>query len=228
MPKLYQALLAAQRELRSVAKDQRDHRGRSYTSHESIVELGSEALHAHGLLLVVHEVSCQLLPEQIARRADKGPFPGAAGTLTIRGLLAHAESGETMSVEYRDLPWVPNRDMWDDKARAAAESYALIYVYRNLLQFSRGVDTVRRIDDRRDADHGMAGPPEGGAGHSLPVPPEALARAARYLESLDGTPGAKTRDDLHQHMYPRKEPHELSSEEMVELARQVHLALKGQ
>lgn len=144
-PKIYAALAAAQKSVTGVAHDAHNpHHRYKYTSSETVIKAGREALTAHGLALVVGSW----------KRHDYDIEEGI-GRLLVSYLLVHG-SGETMVFE-TDTPAVEGKGRPIDKAESAALTLNLAYFLRGLLLINRpaeageemSTDPVDQRDDRK-------------------------------------------------------------------------------
>lgn len=172
--KLAAALVAAQAAARAVAKDATNtfHRYR-YASAESIIEEARSALSGAGLSVSVSKAEILRL----------GEGTDVYYYLEAVYLLEHA-SGESRPV-HTTVPIVPEKGRPLDKALAAARTYSLGYLLRDLLLLPRveeGADVDQRDDRPRPERPERPGPVQ------APTPPPSDNAARAFSEQIAAAP----------------------------------------
>lgn len=125
-PAIAKALVAAQRDVKSVAKGSTNKfHGYNYASADDVAHAGRAALNAHGLVLMCTGWTLE-------RSAD----PEEWDRLHVRYLLVH-DGGDAMELA-SSTPIIPEKGRPEDKAEAAALTYSLGYTMRGLLCIHRG------------------------------------------------------------------------------------------
>lgn len=143
-PKIYAALVAAQKSITGVAHDAENKFAKyRYTSSETIIAAGRKALNEHGLALIQR-------PRLQVRDDDER-------RLDIDYLLIHEPSGEAMLFE-TDTAAVEGKGRPVDKAESGALTLSLAYFYRGLLSINRPAEAGEEIggehiDQRDDRQH---------------------------------------------------------------------------
>ena len=143
------ALVAAQRAARAVGKVAKNaHHGYRYASSEAIIEEAREALSASGLAFV--RVSSEVTWEEaVTVESAKGKRTQRTGSVVAHYSLIHGESGESLACS-AVTPCVAESGRPEDKAVAAALTYSLGYMLRDLLLLPRVEE--EQVDQRDDRD----------------------------------------------------------------------------
>jgi len=156
-PSLAAALVAAQREAKSVAKGSKnDFHGYKYASAEAIMEEARNALNGAGLavLMTGWTIACVDV-EYTDIDKDSGVatlVKDQERTATVKFLVVHADSGDKLEGEIA-MPVVPEKGRPLDKAVSTALTYAEGYYLRGLLCLPRG-EAGADVDARDDRNRG--------------------------------------------------------------------------
>lgn len=154
-PSLAAALVAAQRDAKSVAKNAKnDFHGYKYASAEAIMEEARNALNGAGLAVLMTGWTITVADVEYT---DVDKETGAATlmkdqerTANVKFLVVHADSGDKLEGEIA-MPVVPEKGRPLDKAVSTALTYAEGYYLRGLLCLPRG-EAGADVDARDDRD----------------------------------------------------------------------------
>jgi hypothetical protein len=137
--RLAQSLAQARDKCKSATKDgYNDYHKYAYATADNVIGGASEALAGSGLALVP-------VSEELAVLAGSPPIYVLNRTL----LLSHS-SGESIRIEVKGWPVVPERGRPLDKAFCVALTTSLAYKLRDLLQMPRGEDDDAAAQDDRE------------------------------------------------------------------------------
>lgn len=147
------AIVAAQAAAKNVGLDGwNDHAKYAYASAEAMIEAGKECLAACGLAIVPMGVEIMPAPQHMVD--DSKVMDGQRIISAVLGVARHTwslvhESGESWGIT-RDWPIVQAKGRPADRATAGANTAALGYLLRDLLQFPRTDENTNLDDPKRD------------------------------------------------------------------------------
>ncbi|WP_394825014.1 ERF family protein [Pendulispora albinea] len=194
---LYAALVKAQTAARAVGKNSTNkHHNYQYAAMEDLIAEGGRALSSAGLALFA--LGWGFVPPGVE---------GSHARVRIQYRLVHT-SGESFNFAPVDVPSIPGNGRPEDKAEAAARTFALGYFLRDLLLIPR-VD--EQVDTRDDSQYQPPPPPKPGPA-KVPAsepPPSPARESIAVVDAVEAAMrAAKTDPELVDASKPAKRAYE--------------------
>lgn len=215
-PSLSKALALARDRCKSAAKDSRNsYYNYDYASADGVIQTAREAM--AGLELALIPVCEELTTLQ-------------GGNQTFFSLnrllvLSHS-SGESVPLEIRGWPVIPEKGRPLDKAYAAALSSSLSYKLRDLLQMPRGIEEdISARDDRQTPPLGHAAPAP--APTSQPTPAAQPVADPNHQPPASPTPATIT-PEQRQQLVRVIQQHQRTTEQVQQMLASVNLKVLDQ